>query len=418
MTKDSQQLAFEKSLADSGITNIETGFVENTLFEEGCDKSVVANREVKVFFFVRKASRKNAPYMIFLNGGPGFAATDLFLPNRYDSFLPEYNVVFFDQRGNGLSDHPNGDVRELRYFSARYIISDAEKIRERLLGPKSKWTIFGQSYGGVVARKYIEYAPRSIARVITHGSAKYNAVEEAIAMEIATAKRADSYFSQFPDDRKKIEEIKAELSDADDIQSSTFSLKGKGIIHLLAVLFSIKSDHDFHDLIQSLNPSSLKESYLDAIKPFAQLILKGGLLSQVVAQIDLIGDMFGDELTDQTKSRLLALGIDLQKSVFSKVLFDEAVTPISDDFKMIDAFFRQKQFASDTVDLDKLIEITNNMNLRLDAFGGLEDTLALQAIKNEEHYSRRNNAKNIFYHYTNGHHREWLTNSQLFKDVL
>jgi len=421
MTLSEPSLAFEKSIIAAGLSNIETGYIENNLFGtfgESLDENGIRNRKIKVFFFLKKANRENAPYLIFLNGGPGFAITDMFLPNRYDSFLPDYNVVFFDQRGNGLSERPTNEVAELRYFSAKYIVNDAEKIRERLLGPGSQWIVFGQSYGGVVARKYIEYAPSSIKRVITHGSAKYNAVEEAIAMEIATLSRSNAYFSKYPEDKEKIEKIKKELSDADQIQSASFSVKNQGIVHILAVLFSIKSDEDFHKFVQGIDSSNLKQSYLTAISPFAQLILKGGLVSQAVGQIDLVGNLVGDELTNEIKRTLNTRKIDYQKSVFSKLRFDESVTPISADFKKLEGLFKERKITTDAVDLDKTIEITNRMALKLDAFGGEEDTLALQAIKNEESYVLTKKAKNISYHYTKGHHREWLTNSQIFKGVL
>lgn len=421
MPQSDPSSAFEKSLSDSGLTNIETGYIENDLFGtvgESPDENGIRNRKIKIFFFVKKASRENAPYLIFLNGGPGFAITDMFLPNRYDSFLPDYNVVFFDQRGNGRSERPSGEVGELKYFSAKYIISDAEKIRERLLGSGSQWIVFGQSYGGVIARKYIEYAPSSIKRVITHGSAKYNAVEEAVATEIATLSRSNAYFSRFPEDKEKIEKIKVELSDADHIHSETLSVKGQGIVHILAILFSIKSDDDFHKFIQGIGPPNLKKSYLVSIMPFVQLVLKGGLVSQAAGQIDLIGDMVGDELTTQIKKTLGARKIDFVNGVFSKVRFDESVAPISADFKKLEDLFKERKIATDPVDLDKMIKITNRMSLRLDAFGGEEDTLALQAIKNEESYVRTKKSKNISYHYTKGHHREWLTNSQIFRGIL
>lgn len=421
MPQSKPAFAFEKSLSDAGLSNIETGYIENNLFgtsTNSSDESGIRNRKIKTFFFVKKAGRENAPYLIFLNGGPGFAITDMFLPNRYNSFLPDYNVVFFDQRGNGLSGRPSGEVGELKYFSSKYIISDAEKIRERLLGSGSKWIVFGQSYGGVIARKYIEYAPNSIKQVITHGSAKYNAVEEAVATESATLRRSDSYFSKFPEDKEKINKIKMEFSDADRIQSETLSVKGQGVVHILAILFSIKSDDDFHKFIQGIDASNLKKSYLASITPFAQLVLKGGLLSQAVGQIDLIGDLVGDELTNQIKKTLSSRKIDFKNGVFSKIRFDESVTPISEDFKKLETLLKERKFATDPVNLDKIIEITNKMTLKMDAFGGEEDTLALQAIKNEESYVSAKNAKNISYHYTKGHHREWLTNSQIFKGIL
>lgn len=412
---------FEKSLKEAGLSNIETGYIENELFGtpgEGPDENGIRNRKIKIFFFLKKANRENAPHLIFLNGGPGFAITDMFLPNKYDSFLPDYNVVFFDQRGNGLSERPATEVAELKYFSAKYIINDAEKIRERMLGPGSKWIVFGQSYGGVIARKYIEYAPSSIKRVITHGSAKYNAVEEAASTEIATMKRSNAYFFKFPEDREKIEKIKKELSDADQIQSDSLSVKNQGLVHILAILFSVKSDVDFHKFIQGIDSSNLKKSYLSAISPFAQLVLNGGLVSQAVGQIDLVGDLVGDELINEIKQTLNTLQIDYKKAVFSKLQFDESVKPISADFKKLEALFKERKIATDSVNLDKIIEITNRMSLKLDAFGGEEDTLALQAIKNEESYVRSKKSQNISYHYTKGHHREWLTNSQIFKGIL
>lgn len=47
------------------------------------------------------------------------------------------------------------------------------------------------------------------------------------------------------------------------------------------------------------------------------------------------------------------------------------------------------------------------MNIQFEVFGGETDTLSINAIRNEEDHIRKTKAKNIRYHYSKGHHREW-----------
>lgn len=413
--------SFKKSLCEANIKNIEVGYIENYLFGNAgslIDENNVKNNKIEVFYFIKKAQKENAPYLVFLNGGPGIAVSDMFLHYRYDSFLPNVNVVFFDQRGNGFSHQPLDDIHELKYYSAKYIISDSEKIREKILGKNSKWIVFGQSYGGVVARKYIEYAPSSIQKVITHGSAKYDAVDVAVNMEINTLNRLNLFFSKFPEDRLLLESIKKELKDSDTISSQVFCIKGKGIIHLLALLFSIKSDEDFHAYLGSLESSNLKQSFLNSIKPFSELVLTAGMLNQAVAQIDIIGNIASGEVTKLAKEMLIANGMDVKNLLISKLLFDQSLITTSKDLKKLEGLFEKQKIKTDTVNLDTIVQLTNEMNIQVDVFGGETDTLSINAIRNEENYIRNSKAKNIRYHYSKGHHREWLTNSEMFQDFL
>ncbi|MGE3535716.1 MAG: alpha/beta hydrolase family protein, partial [Parachlamydiales bacterium] len=81
--------------------NYPFGFVSVELDKTSLKPNTTTSR--KVFYFLRPARRPQAPYIVFFNGGPGMAASEMFLNFNYEIFLPDYNVVFFDQRGNGLS---------------------------------------------------------------------------------------------------------------------------------------------------------------------------------------------------------------------------------------------------------------------------------------------------------------------------
>lgn len=412
---------FINNLKEANFSNIEFGFIENNLFgSDLCpsDENNVNNAKIKIFYFLKKANRENAPYIVFLNGGPGIAASVMFFEYHYEQFLPDYNIVFFDQRGNGLSHSPSGNVYELKYYSAKYISSDAEKIREVLIGKEEKWIVFGQSYGGVVARKYIEYAPQYIQRVLTHGSAKFDPIEDAINTELNTRKRLDAFFQKYPEDLLLIEKLKLELLDNDSISSAVFRLQGTGLVHILAILYSVKTDEDFHAFLGKLDANNIKESYLNFIRPLSNLLLNAGLVNQAVAQIDLIGDYLGDELLNRSIETLKLKGIDVYQSTLSKTLFDKSLVSISKDFDQLEILFKEKIFETDTVDLEALVKQTTQFNFELHSFGGEADSLAINAIKKEEAFMKEFKAPLVFYHYSHGHHREWLENDQMFRSYL
>src|SRR5215470_7540342 len=82
----------------------------------------------------------NRPYLMFLQGGPGFEATRPTSPPSgwIKRALAEYRVLLLDQRGTGRSSpvgsHPPGDTPQaqaeyLAQFRADAIVRDAELIR-------------------------------------------------------------------------------------------------------------------------------------------------------------------------------------------------------------------------------------------------------------------------------------------------
>ena len=118
-----------------------------------------------------KAGDRALPWLVFLQGGPGFGAQR---PVGRSSWLAralnDYRVLLLDQRGTGRSapvtarslarlGPPAAQADYLARFRADAIVLDCELIRRDLCGPDGQWTVLGQSFGGFCAVTYLSFAP-------------------------------------------------------------------------------------------------------------------------------------------------------------------------------------------------------------------------------------------------------------------
>ena len=167
------------------------------------------------------------PYLVFLQGGPGFEATRPTSPPTgwMKRALLDYRVLLLDQRGTGRStpvgpqipgDTPDAQADYLTHFRADSIVRDAEAIR-RELGVE-RWSILGQSFGGFTAMTYLSIAPDGLAEAYITGGLSpigrpvddiYGATYERL---VASNRR---YFERYPDDRARIRDILRRLEDED-----------------------------------------------------------------------------------------------------------------------------------------------------------------------------------------------------------
>ena len=119
------------------------------------------------------------PWLLFLQGGPGFAAQR---PEGRDSWLnralEDYRVLLLDQRGTGRSSpanrktlarlgSPQAQADYLTRFRADSIVLDAELIRRELTG--EPWSVLGQSFGGMCTVTYLSFAPHGIKEAFITG---------------------------------------------------------------------------------------------------------------------------------------------------------------------------------------------------------------------------------------------------------
>ena len=120
------------------------------------------------------------PWLVFLQGGPGFAAPrPVGRENWLDRALRDYRVLLLDQRGTGRSTPATrqtlaclrtaeAQAGYLAHFRADSIMADAELIRAQVTGG-APWSVLGQSFGGFCAVSYLSAAPGGLREVLITG---------------------------------------------------------------------------------------------------------------------------------------------------------------------------------------------------------------------------------------------------------
>lgn len=126
------------------------------------------------------AAERNLPWLVFLQGGPGFAAPrPTGLSGWVKRAVREFRVLMLDTRGNGRSTPvltrtlmklPDDAARAdyLKQFRADRIVDDCEFLRARLAGG-ARWAVLGQSYGGFCAVHYLSAHPEGLSLALVTG---------------------------------------------------------------------------------------------------------------------------------------------------------------------------------------------------------------------------------------------------------
>jgi pimeloyl-ACP methyl ester carboxylesterase len=169
------------------------------------------------------------PYLVFLQGGPGFeAARPTSPPSGWMArALRDYRVLLLDQRGTGRSTPvgeripgatPQDQAAYLAHFRADAIVGDCEAIRREL--GVDRWTILGQSFGGFTSLTYLSFAPEGLAAALLTGglSPVGRPVDDMYAATYVRVLEANRrYFERYPDDRARVREVHRWL-EAEDVR--------------------------------------------------------------------------------------------------------------------------------------------------------------------------------------------------------
>jgi pimeloyl-ACP methyl ester carboxylesterase len=155
------------------------------------------------------------PYLLFLQGGPGFEATRPTSPPSgwMKRALEDYRVLLLDQRGTGRSTPvgsqlpgatPAEQAAYLTHFRADSIVRDAELIRGELgSGP---WSVLGQSFGGFTSMTYLSIAPEGLREAfITGGLSPIGRPADDVyaATYVRAIQKNRAYFERYPEDRAR-----------------------------------------------------------------------------------------------------------------------------------------------------------------------------------------------------------------------
>jgi proline iminopeptidase len=114
-------------------------------------------------FHVETMGNPANPVIVFLHGGPGMDYRGLLrLAGRYDgySLADEYFLVFWDQRGSGLSMRHDRAVLTTDVFA-----NDLNALVNRY-SPGRPVLLIGESWGGMFATRYINQYPERVAGAV------------------------------------------------------------------------------------------------------------------------------------------------------------------------------------------------------------------------------------------------------------
>ncbi len=167
------------------------------------------------------------PYLLFLQGGPGFEATRPTSPPSgwMKRALQDYRVLLLDQRGTGRStplggaipgETPQEQADYLTHFRADSIVRDAELIRAELGG--DRWSVLGQSFGGFASMTYLSIAPEGLREAfITGGLSPIGRPVDDIyaATYVRLIDKNRAFLDRYPGDRERIREILRRLGEED-----------------------------------------------------------------------------------------------------------------------------------------------------------------------------------------------------------
>lgn len=114
------------------------------------------------------------PMVVFLHGGPGSDYRNAL--NVKQLTVNNYYVVFYDQRGSGLSKRHSKDI-----YSIQLMIDDLQAVIQHYrTNPRQKIFLFGHSWGAMLATAYINQNPTHINGLILAepGGFNWNDVKE------------------------------------------------------------------------------------------------------------------------------------------------------------------------------------------------------------------------------------------------
>lgn len=132
------------------------------------DPTLPSAQVENVTLHLREAGPEDAPVIIALHGGPGGDMTSL-LP--LEALADTHRVVFYDQRGAGLSERVEAEALTLDGYLAELdgVIS--------LASPNAPVTLIGHSWGAMLASAYLGAHPDKVARAVLVEPGFLNAAE-------------------------------------------------------------------------------------------------------------------------------------------------------------------------------------------------------------------------------------------------
>ncbi|MFF0431069.1 alpha/beta fold hydrolase [Streptomyces sp. NPDC004327] len=272
----------------------------------------------------KAAHRTGLPWLLYLEGGPGFGARRFIGPQAWlGRAVREFRVLLLDQRGTGRSTPANRQTLPLRgtprqqadhlaHFRADSIVKDCELIRRGLTGG-APWTVLGQSFGGFCATNYLSTAPEGLAAVLVTGglpSLDASADDVYRAAYPRVLRKNTAHYARYPDDVERVRRIAAHLHEHEVTLPGGARLTPEAFQSLGILLGGGSGTHQLHLLLEDAfvpTPAgpALSDAFLEGVR--AELSYAGHPLYAVLHEaIYAQGATRGHGATDWAAERVRA----------------------------------------------------------------------------------------------------------------
>ncbi|MER6207154.1 alpha/beta fold hydrolase [Streptomyces sp. NPDC001642] len=212
-----------------------------------------------------KAHREDLPWLVYLQGGPGFGANRFVGRQAWlGRALDDYRVLLLDQRGTGhstpltrqtlpLYGGPAEQAERLTHFRADSIVRDCEAIRPALTGG-APWTVLGQSFGGFCTVNYLSTAPEGLtAAILTGGLPSLDAHADDVyrAAYPRIERKVAAHYDRYPQDVERARRIAEHLMRHEPVLPNGYRLTVEAFQSLGIMLGGSDGSHRLHFLLEN-----------------------------------------------------------------------------------------------------------------------------------------------------------------------
>jgi len=218
------------------------------------------------------------PWLLFLQGGPGFGGPRLSGRAGLNTALDRYRVLLLDQRGTGRSTPvtrhslaARGNVadqaRYLSMFRADAIVADAELIRREFGG--APWSVLGQSFGGFCTVTYLSTAPEGLAEAFITGGLPGLAATADDVYRITYPRvraRTLAHYGRYPGDVEQARRVARHLAGTQVLLPGGARLTVEAFQSLGAMLGQSTGSDELHYLLEgAFAGDQISDAFLDDV---------------------------------------------------------------------------------------------------------------------------------------------------------
>ncbi|MFJ8196578.1 alpha/beta fold hydrolase [Streptomyces sp. NPDC096152] len=211
-----------------------------------------------------KAGKDDLPWLVYLQGGPGFGAHRFVGKQAWlGRALEDYRVLLLDQRGTGHSTPANRQTLPLRggpaeqaayltHFRADAIVRDCEAIRPQVTGG-APWAVLGQSFGGFCTVHYLSTHPEGLSTALVTGglpSLDAHADDVYRAAYPRVERKVAAHYARYPQDVDRARRIADHLLTHDVVLPNGHRLTVEAFQSLGILLGGGDGSHRLHYLLE------------------------------------------------------------------------------------------------------------------------------------------------------------------------